>query len=318
MPAPARTPGNGAVGVVIVAYNDPGLLSRCIAALRAGSYRDVEIVVVDNSTMAEASDEIRSWPGIHYLKTPENLGFCGANNMGIRKAVELGSEFLLLLNHDAILDARCLETLVGRAGTLAAPAVLTGKIYLTAGDRMLWYAGGYFSRWIGAGKNHGFNEKDVGQYDSFKAVDYATGCCMLIPVPIYLAVGGLNERFFMYLDDIEYCLRVIAAGFRIYYEPAAIIHHDLGSGSELRKRPDYYLYFSIRNKPLVVRGRAYTAWLYAAMTAVAAVKFLQFMIVPGIAARPSKLKAIALGFVDGFSSRSRYKERFPRLFGTRR
>lgn len=306
----------GHVGIVVVAYNDFALLDRCLASIRGSSYRKVEIIVVDNSTRDEVRVGLADQPDVRYHKTLENLGFCGANNIGIEKAKALGTEYTLLLNHDAILDRDCLERLVARAVSLPDAGILSGKIYHFAGEKMLWYAGGYFSRVIGAGKNLGFNERDRGQFDVFREVGYATGCLMLIPNRVFALVGALDERFFMYLDDIEFCLRVRKAGLKIYYEPKATVRHDLGSGAVLRQRPDYYLYFSIRNKPLVVRGEAYTAYLYLIMLAVAGVKLMQFLIYPGIPARGSKLKAILWGTLDAFSAVEKYQRRFPRLFSS--
>lgn len=302
------------IGIVIVAYNDFPVLERCIESVSGGTFRDVEIIVVDNSTTEDVGRGLAGRPEIHYHRTGENLGFCAANNIGFRMSEAIGMEYTLLLNHDTVLDPRCLEAALKRADGLPDLGILTGKIYLFTGERRLWYAGGYFSRLIGAGKNLGFNEVDAGRYDAFREVEYATGCFMLIPTKLFSIAGSLEERFFMYLDDIEFCLRIRKAGYRIYYEPGAVVRHDLGSGADLPKRPDYYLYFSIRNKPMVVRGEAYTLYLYFAMIVVAAVKLLQFSAHPGIPHRRAKLRAILWGVVDAFSAEPRYRRRFPRLF----
>jgi GT2 family glycosyltransferase len=314
IPPIKSAPRPGYVGIVVVAYNDFDLLNRCLDSIRNSSYKQVEIIVVDNSTHGEVGQGLASQTDVHYHKTKENLGFCGANNIGIRESEALGTDHTLLLNHDAILDTHSLSILMDRSKTLPDLGILTGKIYLFSEEKLLWYAGGYFSRLIGAGKNLGFNEQDRGQYDVFCEVEYSTGCFMLIPNRVFAKVGRLEERFFMYLDDIEFCLRIRKAGLKVYYEPKATVKHDLGSGSELRKRPDYYLYFSIRNKPLVVRGEPYTLYLYFAMLAVAGIKFLQFLVYPGIASRSTKLRAILWGAVDAFSCQEKYLRRFPRLF----
>ncbi|HKP95104.1 MAG TPA: glycosyltransferase family 2 protein [Fibrobacteria bacterium] len=303
----------GHIGIVIVAYNDFPLLERCIASILESSYRSVEIIVVDNSTLEDVRTGLAAYPAVHYRRMAENLGFCGANNVGFRISWELGTRYTLMLNHDARLSRETLGILAERAAGLKDLGILTGKIYFTGGKR-LWYAGGYFDRLIGAGKNLGFNETDRGQFDAFREVQYATGCFMLIPNPVFRRAGLLDERFFMYLDDIEFCLRVRKAGLRIYYEPKAAIEHDLGSGSHLPLRPDYYLYFSIRNKPLVLRGEAYTLYLYFAAAAVAAVKLAQFTLHPGIPDRGAKMRAILWGLIDAFSGEARYRRRFPRLF----
>ncbi len=308
----AQRPGR--IGVIIVAYNDLELLERVVASVQANGHPDTRIIIIDNSTREGIGAAMQGREGIHYLRTPENLGFCGANNIGIGMAEALGAEFALLLNHDAVLEPGCLAALQHRAQSEPEAGIVTGKIYLFAGERKLWYAGGFFSRLIGAGKNHGFGETDRGQYDAGGEVEYATGCVMLIPMKVFARAGRLDERFFMYLDDIEFCLRVRRAGFRVIYEPQAVVRHELGSGAQLPQRPDYYLYFSIRNKPLVVAGGGYGFYLKFATLAIGLIKLAQYGIYPGIPERGNKLRALLWGLQDAFSAESRYHRRFPRLF----
>jgi GT2 family glycosyltransferase len=300
------------MALIVVAYNDADLLETLFASVRAGTRSGDPIILVDNSTTDAVEKAFAARPGIRYRRTGENLGFCGANNLGMELAAEAGATHYLLLNHDTVLAPDCLERLA-RAAEGLGPGIVTGKIVLSRTGR-LWYGGGYFSPWIGAGKNRGFGDEDRGQYDRAVKVSYATGCCLLIHRDVVARVGRLNEDLFMYLDDIEFCLRAAKAGFPIWYEPAAVVRHDLGSGHDLRSRPDYYLYFSIRNKPRVAGG-PYRLYLYAVTMAVAKVKFLQFLLLPRLADRPAKLKAILWGLRDAFASGPRYRGRFPRLFG---
>lgn len=311
---PAAPPGR--VAVIIVAYNDPSVLERCLASLEAGVFRDYGVFLVDNSTNAEVEKAFAGRAGIWYLRTEDNLGFCEANNKGITAAMGQGYGYALLLNHDTVVEPQGLACLVAAAEAGAGRCIVTPKIRLLSDPGRLWYGGGYFSRWIGAGKNLGFNAPDDGRYDRPGEVTYATGCCMLVPMRAFREAGMLEPRMFMYLDDIEFCLRATSGGYRIRYEPSAVVLHELGSGSSLRKRPDYYLYFSIRNKPLVVRAWPYRAYLHGLTLLFAAVKAVQFTFVPGIPERRRKVSAIMWGAWDSLSSEPRHRRRFPRLFRT--
>lgn len=307
----------GRVAVIVVAYNDPAVLARCLDSLAAGGYRDHGIFISDNSTTDAVERAFGGREGIWYARNPDNLGFCEANNVALAAAMRAGYAYALLLNHDTIVERECLGRLVAAAGSRNPPAIVTGKIRLLPDNGRLWYGGGYFSSLIGAGKNLGFNVPDRGQFDKAGEVTYATGCCMLVPMEAFRKAGPLNSRMFMYLDDIEFCLRAARADFRILYEPAAVIHHELGSGATLRQRPDYYLYFSIRNKPLVAPPGPYRAYLHLLALVFAAVKAAQFALLPGLPGRAGKLRALALGALDSLSGEERHRRRFPRLFRTR-
>jgi len=302
------------IGVVIVSFNDPDLTLRTLASLCSGSHVPEVIVVVDNSTSNFVQNALADDDRVVYHRTEENLGFCGANNLGIHIALDRFVEFVLLLNHDTLMDPNCFERLAQRAFLEKGQAIVTPKVRLLPDRERLWYAGGFFSRLIGAGKNIGFGSLDQGQFDTAGNVTYATGCCMLIPVSVFKSAGYLNSHMFMYLDDIEFCLRARKNGFSIYYEPGAILYHELGSGARFRQRPDYYLYFSIRNKPLVVSPGAYRLYLYLVAVVFGCIKIIQVCLYPGIEYRWRKTKALFWGMIDAFSSEEKFRGRFPRLF----
>ncbi len=302
--------------VVIVAFESEAFLTRCLAALRKSTYRNFDVVVVDNSRhqglFHSLPPEIQK--EIRYDRPGRNLGFCEGNNFGAKIALELGATHLLLLNHDTEIASDCLEKMMACAEQDPRIGAVTCKILMFPDGSKTWYAGGKFSVWLGAGKNDGFLRDDQAGDLETREVTYATGCCMLVPLDLFLRLGGLKNSMFMYLDDIEFCLRIRKTGFKIFYVPSTWLLHELGSGASLKQRPDYYLYFSIRNKPLVANTVAYRYYLHAVTALVAFVKLIQFSVVPGISQRAPKLKAIFFGWVDSFSSSPKYFARFPRLF----
>lgn len=307
------------IAIVIVSYNDWDMLDKCLKSIFNGNFQNFQIFVVDNSTTNEIQSKITIKEKINYHRNTENTGFCSANNIGIVSAIAAEIPFIMLLNHDTLIVEDCLSAMLFRAKEHNYQYLVTGKIRLISNPQQLWYAGGYFSKLIGAGKNTGFNQLDLGQFDQPKEVTYATGCCLLVPTEVFKKTGLLNEKMFMYLDDIEFCLRARKAGFRIFYEPKAIIYHELGSGSDLSKRPDYYLYFSIRNKHLVTSKQSmYRIYLQLLAIIFAGVKMVQFSLIPRIPDRWIKIKSIYWGLIDSFSSKDKYKERFPRLFNQKK
>ncbi len=302
------------VGIVLVAYNNPDYINRCLESIQVGTYDNVEIIVVDNSTIAGSQHHQPRSKNIHYHKTDDNVGFCAASNIGIAISLELKTDYTLMLNFDTVLVEDAIEKLVKTASALKNPGIIGGKIfYLSEPDR-IWYAGGYLSRLSGVGKHRGFNEKDTGKYDVSGEVTYATGCCMLVPSEVFSKLGGFKEDLFMYLDDAEFSLRILNAKLSIYYEPSAIIYHEVGPGSEKKAYSDYYLYFSIRNKPFITGNPFYRAYLRIFTLALALSKLGFYGLTPGISGRPVKLKSILWGYIDSFSLKPNYRKRFPRLF----
>jgi GT2 family glycosyltransferase len=119
---------------------------------------------------------------------------------------------------------------------------------------------------------------------------------------------------FMYLDDAEFSMRIRSFGFALRYEPRAILYHEVGPGVGFRNYSDYYLYFSVRNKPLVANEFGYRFYLYGFGFVLGITKLILYGILPGVESRSVKLRAIFWGIFDSFSSKERYRQRFPRLF----
>jgi GT2 family glycosyltransferase len=302
------------VAIVIVAYNSPSRLARCVASIHRDAYPGIGIFIVDNSTKRFSPSEIPQGAGIRYHRTGSNLGFCTGCNLGIAMARERGAEFILFLNHDTEVEPGAIAALVRRARALPRAGIVGPKIRYLDHPDILWFAGGTITLSMGVGHHYGFNERDEGRHDVGREVGYVTGCCMLIPERVLAAAGPLKDELFMYLDDTEFCLRIRSLGYTLYYEPAAVIYHEAGPGLERHGYPDYYLYFSIRNKPHISRNPAYRGYLHAYTFFLAAAKLAMYGLRPGVPERGAKLRAILYGFLDSFSLSPRYRRRFPRLF----
>lgn len=225
------------VSAVIVNWNTAELLERCLTSLDAhGEGLIGEIVVVDNASTDDSVDRVRRhWPNVHVIVTPENLGYQRANNLGMAAAT---SEHLLLVNSDAFLTPGAL------AGLLAAFDADPGVGVV--GPR-LEYADGAFQRWT-AGREPTLSASMVwglgldrilprrGVYlgrdvpDAFRP-DWVSSACLLVRRSVYETVGPMDEAFFAYMDDVDYCRRVRAAGWSVQYEPSARVVHLMGASS---------------------------------------------------------------------------------------
>jgi GT2 family glycosyltransferase len=303
------------VTIVIVAFEDLEALKNCLLSIKTSTHAHHRLIVIDNSLSDAVEQYFQQTPEVDYRRTGENVGFSKACNLGIAESIHGGADYTLVLNPDTELDPGCLEELVRAAASLPEAGIIGGKIRYSAAPGRLWYAGGRLSYLTGVGKH--FHEEGELEDSGTREVTYATGCCMLIPNAVFKRVGMLKESIFMYLDDAEFCLRIRRNGYRIYYNPQATLSHAVGPGMDRRNYPPYYLYFSIRNKPLVADGRAYRFYLHAVALILAGGKLLVYGLSPGVAARGEKLAAIWRGAWDSFFNEARESKRFPRLFGRR-
>jgi GT2 family glycosyltransferase len=229
-----------ALSIVIVSYNTREDLERCLASLTsAPPALTHEIVVVDNASTDGTVDAVRQrWPSVRILPQEWNLGFAGANNVGIRATA---GELVLLLNSDTLVPPAALDTLAARlraqpeAGA-AGPRLVdgAGRVELSFGPmisplrelrqkaivRMHQRGFAPASAWVGRATSR----------EQF--VDWVSGAALLVYRRDAEAVGLLDERYFIYTEDVDFCAALRARGRRILFTPAATITHLRGRSRE--------------------------------------------------------------------------------------
>ncbi len=217
----------------------------CLASL-IPTIDPATVIVIDNGSADGSVELIRArFPAVTLLPTDANLGFAKAANIGIAHALARGADAVLLLNNDTTVAPDTVARLAEQLASSEQIGVLSAKIFLTDQPGQLWSVGGVYC-------NHnaidlGAGELDQGQYDHAQ-LDFVYGCAMLLSARMLYAVGGFDERFFMYYEDVDLCLRAGAAGFQVALAPAAHVWH-LGSRSTSAK-PGLKLYYEARSRQL--------------------------------------------------------------------
>jgi GT2 family glycosyltransferase len=206
-------------------------------------------ICVDNGS-GDGSDGLveERFPEVELLRTGANLGFSGGNNVGLRRALERGAEWVLLMNNDAVAQAGLPAALAAAATARPDAGLLACKVLLADGER-LEYAGadfnatlGYSGRSIGYGRHDRFGElRDVGRVD---------GAAMAVSRAAAERAGLLDESLFAYVEDVEWSLRVRAAGFAVVFVPDAVVRHK-GSVATGGRASTTNLYYSVRNTIVV-------------------------------------------------------------------
>ncbi len=290
-------------------------MKRCIDSVFESTYKNFKIFVVDNSTTSKCHEYITLGNvDASYIKMPSNMGFSVANNVGVKQATKANTDYVLLLNQDAVLSATCLQELVCCAQEEKNVGLVTGKIYTYEDKSVLWYAGGYVSWWMAVGKAYGAGKKDTGAFSVRKPVTYATGCCVLIPNEAFYEAGQLSENLFMYYEDLKFCFQLTKKKYRLYYEPKAILYHEAGERFGLNAKPAYYLYFSVRNRALILKPSFYKGYVRLLSVVIAVVKIFQYTCYSNVTERKSKIKSLIMGIIDSYSKTEKVKQRFPHLF----
>lgn len=233
---------------VVLNWNGGDDTPRSLASL--GS---VETICVDNGSTDGSDARVeREFPEVELIRAGENLGFAGGNNVGIRAALGRGADWVLLLNNDAVADSGLPAALERAAAARPDAGLLACKIYLE-GD-VLQYAGARFAPLLGySGRLRGYGARDDGRFASIIDVGRADGAAMAASRAAIAAAGLLDERLFAYVEDVDWSLRIRAAGFAVVFVPDAKVWHR-GSRSTGGAASTANLYYATRNT-LVVAER---------------------------------------------------------------
>jgi GT2 family glycosyltransferase len=245
------------VAVVIPHWGDKTPTLACLRSVARSGLRARPLLVVDNGTGAHDPDEVEAAaPGCELIAVPENRGFTGGSNLGIRRALAAGAEFVLLLNNDATLDPGCLTELVRVARGAPGVAAVGAKVLSAANPRTLWLAWGNLTYRAALVEFVGQGDADGPEFDEVREVDWVPGCAMLLTAGALAQIGLLDERFFAYHEDVDWCTEARARGFRVLFAPAArVIHY--GEGSLAPRGPaNPARYLSARNTILFARKHA--------------------------------------------------------------
>jgi GT2 family glycosyltransferase len=241
------------VALIVINWNNADETVLCldsVAGLRTPVWRTY---VVDNASSDGSPDRIqKAHPSVQLLASPTNRGYAGGFNLARARALTAGASHLWLLNNDAIVDVGALDALLAAERQLG-PAILSPKILHAERRNELWYAGGRLT-WDLKTRHVGQGELDRGQYDRLRELQWATGCSLFCSAGVARRLGPMDERYFLYLEDVDWCLRARAAGFPVYFVPEARVYHGV-SRTVARLADSELAYYAWRNHYLLATSR---------------------------------------------------------------
>jgi GT2 family glycosyltransferase len=243
------------VVAVVVHWQDPLDTLGCVESLRGEP--GVEALVVDNGSREPVGDLLaRRAPGVTCLRSAENRGYAGGANLGIREALARGARTVLLLNNDA--RVRCGATAAACRLLDADPriAVVGPKVLTREDPQRLWLAWGSVTWRQSLVELCGADAPDGPAWSTARDVDWVAGCAMWMPATALRDVGLLDETFFAYHEEVDWCTRARRRGLRVVYCPDVVVTHTgrgtAGGTGSVRIRK----YFGARNTILFARKHA--------------------------------------------------------------
>ncbi|AYL95859.1 glycosyltransferase family 2 protein [Mucilaginibacter celer] len=243
------------VSVVTVNFNQPAVTEELLSSIeKTNTYTNLEVIVVDNASKVNpVPDWITKYPGIIFIRSEINLGFAGGNNLGLKSAT---GDYIFMVNNDTEFTPGLVATLVNVLDSNDAVGMISPKINYFIDKQLIQYAG-YTPMNYYTARNSciGLKQKDEGQYDHITApTAYCHGAAMMIRKEAIEKAGMMNENFFLYYEEVDWCEHIIRAGFKAWVCTEALIYHkesvSVGKKSKLKE------YFMNRNRILFIRRNA--------------------------------------------------------------
>lgn len=242
--------------IIVLTWNGWEDTEECLKSLNLVLEEGIRAVVVDNGSTDGTPEKVRSqFPGIEVVENGSNLGFPAGNNVGIRKALDEGASYVILLNNDTVVDRDFARELEAAAGRDPRIGLVTSKIFYNDRPNVIWFAGGDFSTWTGRSTHAGFGESDRGQFDTVEDIGRPCGCSLLATRAFIENVGLMDEDLFLYGEEIEWVLRARRQGYRCVLAPRSKVWHKVSSGSG-GARSGNNLYYYIRNMLYILNKHA--------------------------------------------------------------
>ncbi len=252
------------VAIILVNYNGCQDTLECLRSLDKLTYPAFNVIVVDNASSDHSETMIRQhYPTITVLQSGSNVGYAGGNNLGIRRALDQGADYIWLLNNDTVVDPEALSHLVQRMQQNPKIGMCGSTLlYYHQRDTVQVLGGATYNKWLGISSHLGMNEPATLVHDSLEVerqLAYIIGASLLVSRTFLETVGLMNEAYFLYFEEIDWATRA-KGRFTLGYAAQSIVYHKEGASVGTTKlampklkrlRSEYY---SLRSRLLFTRS----------------------------------------------------------------
>jgi GT2 family glycosyltransferase len=241
---------NSLVSIITINFNNADVTCEMLHSVNNLTYKNIEVIVVDNASKEDPTNKILNvYPAAKVIRSSKNLGFAGGNNLGIKAAK---GEYYFFVNNDTEMTATLIESLLGIFETYTDAGVVSPKFHYYFAPGTIEFAG-YHSVNIFNGRNTmiGCRTIDNGQYDTISTTHYAHGGAMMVPASVVKEVGMMPEVYFLYYEEFDWCEQIKRKGYKIYYQPNALIYHK--ESMSVGKKSTLKTFYLNRNRILFMR-----------------------------------------------------------------
>ena len=281
------------LSIITINYN--GLNDTCELIDSIPFNNNQEVIVVDNASKNDEANAISAkYPQVKVIRSLQNLGFAGGNNLGIKASK---GKYILLINNDTYFKKYNIDALIKRIEDSDKIGMVCPKLRFSWGNNPIQFAGYTpLSNITVRNRAIGFGEEDHGQYDKAHPTPYAHGAAMLIKRGALEKMGLMPECFFLYYEELDWSMMFTRAGYEIWYDPACTVYHKesqtTGQNSPLRT------YYIVRNRLLLVKRNWHGVTKYLSYAYLLGVVGLRDIIKNVITGKWDILKATLQGISD--------------------
>ena len=256
------------VFIILLNWNNWHETQECLESLEKLDYVNAEIVIVDNDSTNGDVEKIREfclYPKpytLHPIFNDANLGFAGGNNVGIKYALKRGTDYVMLLNNDAVAAPDFLTNLVTAAERDRSFGILGSRIYQYGTDTLV-FDGGKVNKWLTKGEHIDSTgspqsspslvagQADSGGSDELREVDYITGAAMLVRRGVIEKIGPMREEYFLYYEDVDWGVRARRAEYKCVLVPTSKVWHKISATN--KEGSPSYIYYHTRNALMLAK-----------------------------------------------------------------
>lgn len=297
------------IAVLLVNYGQWDLARRCLDSLSASKGVDLLPLMVDNASPSPPPSWVHGEPGLRFTALDRNSGFAEGNNRAFSMLGEDEADYVFLLNTDAVVSPTAIRILADFLESRPEASAASAPVFYMSDPARVWSAGGRFmpARML---LDQRYDTPRACLPDAPVETDFATGCAMMVRAGVFGAMGGFRSDYFMYWEDVEFCLRLKRAGGRVFLVPSAEVLHEVAACSGGPGSP-VAIYYPFRNRFLLAKDvlgpvRRLAFHLYA--SAVVAAKSVIFP----LSGRPGLVPVLWEAWRDGIRGVSGRWRRHPR------
>lgn len=241
------------VAAIVINHNNDRDTHNCISKLRKSAYPSLKVYLIDNSRRPSKIFESLM---LDYYASTVNRGFAAACNVGIRYAMEQSQDYVWLVNNDLTVESNTLDDVLSSIGDRVDIAFAGPKIVYDREEPGVQYAGGLIRQDDAYWHPRGDFEEDHGQYEIVEETDWVSGACMLVNIKAIANIGLMDEKYFLYYEDIDWCIRAKRNQWKNLYVGTSKVRHKASQSTQGIKQyyyPRAHLMFLAQHYPQFFR-----------------------------------------------------------------